>query len=74
MSQKTVKLNIRGMSCQGCADTVTRSLKKQKGVEQVSIDWGKGSGEIVINAEITGEEDILRNRVFEGHYSAELAK
>ena len=34
MAQKTVKLNIGGMTCQGCADTIARYLKREKGVAQ----------------------------------------
>ncbi len=74
MAEKTIKLNIGGMTCQGCGDTVTRYLKREKGVAQVSIDWQGGSGEVVIDPEVTSEEDILGNRVFEGHYSAELSE
>lgn len=74
MTQKTIKLNIDGMACQGCADTVARYLKREKGVEDVSVDWKAGSGVVVIDPEVTTEEDILGNRAFEGHYSAELAK
>ncbi len=74
MAQKTIKLNIGGMTCQGCAGTIARYLKREEGVEEVSIDWKAGSGVVVIDPEVTSEEDILRNRVFEGHYSAELAE
>ncbi len=74
MAEKTIKLNIGGMTCQGCGDTVTRYLKREKGVDQVSIDWQGGSGVVVIDPEVTSEEEILRNRAFEGHYSAELAE
>lgn len=73
ISQKTIKLNIGGMSCQGCANTVIRYLKRGKGVEEVSIDWKGGSDMVVIDPELTSEEEVLHNRVFEGHYSARLA-
>ena len=62
------------MTCQGSGDTVTRYLKREKGVAQVLIDWKGGSGVVVIDSEVTNEEDVLRNRVFEGHYSAKLAE
>lgn len=77
MTQKIIKLNISGMTCQGCADTVTRYLKRETGVLQVSVDWKDGSGaqgEVVIDPEATSEEDILNNNAFQGHYSAELAE
>lgn len=74
MAQKTIKLNISGMTCQGCADTVARYLKRENGVLPVSVDWKDGSGEVVIDPEVTREEGILRNAVFQGHYSAKLAE
>lgn len=74
MAQNTIKLNISGMTCQGCADTVARYLKREKGVLKVSVDWKGGSGEVVIDSNITSEEDILSNAVFQGHYSASLAE
>lgn len=74
MAEKTIKLDIKGMTCQGCAETITRYLKREKGVEKVAIDWKGGSGEVVIDPRVTSEDDILRNRVFEGHYSAKLAE
>lgn len=74
MAEKTIKLNIGGMTCQGCANTVARYLKREKGVAEVSVDWKAGSGVVVIAPEVTSEEDIIRNRVFEGHYSAELSE
>lgn len=74
MTHKAVKLNIRGMTCQGCADTIARYLKREEGIEQVSIDSETGSGVVVIDPEVTSEEDILRNRAFQGHYSAQLVK
>ncbi|MBI2917344.1 MAG: heavy-metal-associated domain-containing protein [Chloroflexi bacterium] len=73
MAEKTVRLNITGMTCQGCADTISRLLKKEGGVARVSIDWNAGSGVVVIDPEVTSEEDILGNRVFGAHYSASPA-
>ena len=35
--------------------------------------WEGGSGVVVIDPEVTSEEQVLHNRVFEGHYSAKLA-
>lgn len=73
MAQKTIKLNIGGMTCQGCADTVARYLKRENGVLQVSVDWKGGIGVVVIDPEVTSKEGILSNAVFQGHYSVSLA-
>ncbi len=74
MAQKTIKLNISGMTCQGCAGTVARYLKREKGVVQVSMDWKGRSGVVVIDPQVISENEILDNMVFKGHYSAELAE
>lgn len=73
MDQETVKLKIHGMTCQGCADTIVRYLKLDEGVAGVSIDWKAGTGVVAYDPEVTTEEHVLRNRAFQGHYSAERA-
>ena len=74
MTGKTIRLNISGMTCDGCADTVSRYLKKEKGVLDVAIQWQSGTGEVTFDPEATSEEKILASRVFKGHYSASLVR
>lgn len=74
MAGKTVRLNISGMTCDGCADTASRYLKKEKGVLEVAIQWQSGTGEVTFDPEATSEEKILASRTFQGHYSAEVDK
>ncbi len=75
MSQKSsVKLGIKGMTCQGCADTISRYLKREKGVLEVAIQWQKGTGEVTFDPELTAGENILASKAFRGHYSAEPAE
>ena len=43
MAKKTIKSNISGMSYQECADTISRYLKREKGVEgQMKLSLGLG--------------------------------
>lgn len=35
---KTVTLNVEGMTCQSCAGTVEKSLKKVSGVKEAKVD------------------------------------
>ncbi|MFV2029625.1 heavy-metal-associated domain-containing protein [Neisseria sp. S1] len=44
---KTVTLNIEGMTCGGCVNSVTRVLEAIEGVEKVQVDLA--SGRAVIN-------------------------
>ncbi|KLT72562.1 hypothetical protein PL75_07600 [Neisseria arctica] len=44
---KTVTLNIEGMTCGGCVNSVTRILEAVEGVEKAHVDLA--SGRAVIN-------------------------
>lgn len=44
---KTVTLNIEGMTCGGCVNSVTRVLEAIEGVEKAQVDLA--SGRAVIN-------------------------
>lgn len=35
--EKTVELNIEGMTCDGCANTITKSLEKTEGVSEADV-------------------------------------
>lgn len=68
-----VKLEIVGMTCEHCARTITNHLKKDPGVKDVQIDWETGTGEVAFEPAITDLSKILKNSVFESHYSARPA-
>ena len=36
------KINIAGMTCSHCGDSVSNSLKKIKGISNVSVDYESG--------------------------------
>lgn len=74
MTQQTINLRIRGMTCQGCADGIKIALKRQKGVREVKIDHRAGTGLVVIDPEVITAEAILNTHIFHrGLYSAERA-
>ena len=39
MEEDTLVLNIEGMTCDGCAETVKGCLKQVHGVHDAIIDW-----------------------------------
>ena len=43
---KTIQLNITGMHCNGCVNSVTRVLAELQGVQQVTVSLEKASAEI----------------------------
>jgi copper chaperone CopZ len=73
MGEQTVSLQIEGMTCDGCAQTIKRYLKQDKGVMDARIDWRSGEAEVAFDREGTDEERILGNRVFQRQYKARLA-
>ena len=43
--QQTIILDVKGMTCQGCVNAVTRIIKRQDPQAQVSIDLASGKVE-----------------------------
>ena len=76
MEKKSVKLRIYGMTCDDCVSTGTKSLKQQEGVIDVNVSLKDGKGQVVIDAEKTAPEALLKNRVFTkpSHYKATLSE
>lgn len=64
MAQKRLRLRIEGMTCDSCANTITGFLRREPGVLSARIRFKEGGGEVVFDAEKTGEERILNNSVF----------
>lgn len=53
---KKIKLNIEGMHCASCAANVERSLKKVKGVKEVSVSVMLKKGFVETEANVENEE------------------
>ena len=51
---ETVKLNVEGMSCQGCIASVTRVLKAVPGVEDAVVTLKPGAATVTYDAGLTG--------------------
>lgn len=52
------QINIINLNCEGCVNTISKSLKKHKGVNEVSVDLS--TSEVTVDAEdqVT-REDLL---------------
>lgn len=46
MMMQTMKLNIDGMTCQGCVRSVKQALQSLKGVDNVAVDLAQGTAVI----------------------------
>ncbi|MFA6539993.1 MAG: heavy metal-associated domain-containing protein [Bacteroidota bacterium] len=67
---KSVKLHITGMTCDGCVSTVTKALKKVKGVSdaKVSLESESATVRVAGNAKVTTA--ALINAVADAGYGA----
>jgi copper chaperone CopZ len=70
LEKQPLTLEIKGMTCDGCAETVKRYLKQVDGVLEAAVDWDSGRGEVVYDPTKTDEETILNSPAFRRHYSA----
>jgi len=58
-NQKT-DINISGMTCSGCANTVEKALAKLDGVESASVDHEKKSASVIYDANKVTSADFER--------------
>lgn len=48
-----IVLNIDGMSCQHCADSVSKTLGAVAGVKEAQVDWAAGRAVVQCDADQT---------------------
>ncbi|MBB5192529.1 copper chaperone [Silvimonas terrae] len=53
---QTATLNINGMSCSGCASTVSRVLKNINGVQSAAVNLDAASALVEFDPALTGPE------------------
>ena len=57
----TINLSIEGMSCGGCARSITNGLKTIEGVQNVEIDLAGKKG--VVDCDATSDVDTMKKTV-----------
>ena len=67
--QKTIVLDVKGMTCQGCVNAVTRILKRKDPDAQVSVDLGGG----LVTAQTSAQAVELAAALTAGGYEAKEA-
>lgn len=65
---KILLLKIKGMHCGGCASSIERFIKRQKGVVKARIDYSKGTGTILYNPDGISKENIVGLPIFKEPY------
>jgi copper chaperone len=56
----TADLKIEGMSCQGCVDSVTRTLESVAGVQAVAVSLAEASARVTYDPARTGLAELRR--------------
>lgn len=54
MNVETARLDVKGMTCQGCVASVTRVLKAVAGVHDVTVTLAPGTATVAYDATRTG--------------------
>lgn len=57
---KAVELNIEGMHCNGCADTIEALLGRERGVKSASVSRATGLGRVLYDPAVTNVPRISR--------------
>ena len=55
---RTEILNITGMTCGGCVDTVAKALKATAGVKDASVDLASGRATVQVDENTTSEKQL----------------
>lgn len=56
---KCVTLEIEGMHCNGCAETIKSLVEKQPGVQAVSVSFDRGRARILYNQNAIHEDQLI---------------
>ena len=62
------QVTIDGMTCSGCAKSITSKLKEHPEVADVSIDLKKGQGKITFHPDKTLSEEQIKKSIVDAGY------
>jgi mercuric reductase len=68
---KTIKLNIKGMTCDGCATGIEKSVNTLNGIYKNEVSYPKGEGEFSIDESLTSKDDLVNEIEKSGTYKVE---
>jgi len=70
-SIKTIKLSIKGMTCDGCAKGIEKTVAKLKGIDKNSVNYTKAEGSFSFDETVLSKENIIQEIEKTGHYKVE---
>jgi copper chaperone CopZ len=59
-STKQVSMNIGGMGCSGCADTIQEALEAEEGVVEATVDLESDTASVTYNPNAVSTDDFKR--------------
>ncbi len=68
---KKLKLSIKGMTCDGCAKGIEKSISQINGISQNEVNYQKGEGNFSFDESITSRENIIQEIEKSGHHKVE---
>ncbi|MER2600065.1 MAG: heavy metal translocating P-type ATPase [Caldilineales bacterium] len=71
MTTKTLSVPVTGMTCTNCANTITRTLKRQDGVLEANVNYANERAEIVYDPALLSLADLTRRIEAVGYGVAE---
>ena len=71
---KTVELNVKGMSCEACPPAVSGAIKGVKGVKACNVDLKAGKASVTADESVKNE-DLVKAVADAGHgFTAEVVQ
>ena len=71
MNIKTIKLNIKGMTCDGCAKGIEKNVASLNGIHLNEVNYQKGEGNFSFDKNLVAKENIIKEIEKTGHYKVE---
>lgn len=56
---KTAHFSIRGMHCDGCAQTIQHTLERQEGVQTCSVSFDEGAARVLYDPARVNSEHLV---------------
>ena len=69
MSNKTINLNIEGMTCSGCSSHIEKDMNKTNGIVSSTVNHETGEGKFVFDTNIISKQDVINAVNNVGNYS-----
>jgi len=68
---KTIKLSIKGMTCDGCAKDIEKNVASLRGINQNKVNYQKSEGNFSFDKSLISKGNIIKEIEKTGHYKVE---